>query len=77
MSTDGGYSACVNLRLTIGGRQLALSHVGPGEIIVRDDCQALAPCDAQIEVTVDGRVSRKQVFLPFGIPGPSQRIAYF
>ncbi|WP_442483939.1 hypothetical protein [Aeoliella sp. SH292] len=76
MLTSPGYSASVSLRLVVGGAAIALSHVGPTELVVRGECVSIGPCNGQLQVIVDGQVSSKPVFLPFGISGPGQRIKY-
>src|SRR5690606_14904074 len=76
MLTTQGYSASVSLRLIVGGAAISLSHVGPTELVVRGECVSIGPCDGQLQVIVDGQVSSKPVFLPFGIAGSGQRVKY-
>jgi hypothetical protein len=64
------YSAEVVLSLVIGGVSLALSHVGPNEIIVRDACNPIPPGEAKLYIRVDDSKKMRKVFLPHGIPGP-------
>jgi hypothetical protein len=63
-------SADVVLTLIVGGKLLALSHVGPNEIIVRDDCKPIPAGDAKLFIRVDESKRVRDVFLPHGIPGP-------
>jgi hypothetical protein len=64
------YSAEVVLSLLVGGVSLALSHVGPNEIIVRDACDPIPAGDAKLYIRVDESRKVRKVFLPHGIPGP-------
>ena len=64
------YSAKVVLSLLVGGVTLSLSHVGPNEIIVHDECEAIAAGDAKLDIRVDKSRKVRKVFLPHGIPGP-------
>ena len=70
------YSAKVELTLAVGGETLSLSHVGPSGIVVRGDCRPMPPGSAEIHIKVDDTESIRKVFLPFGIPGPRQPIAF-
>jgi hypothetical protein len=60
------HSADVQLSLNVAGRELPLSHVEPGCVILRTQID-LPPQDAEVIVTVDGRIHRRAVFLPNGI----------
>ena len=64
------YSAEVELTLSVGGVVLALSHFGPNEIIVRDECESIPAGDAKLFIRVDESRKVRKVFLPHGIPGP-------
>jgi hypothetical protein len=64
------YSAEVVLSLLVGGVTLALSHVGPNEIIVRDACDPIPAGEAKLYIRVDESRKVRKVFLPHGIPGP-------
>jgi hypothetical protein len=63
------YSAEVELSLRVPGATLSLSHVGPNEIIVRDECEPIAPGDAKLYIRVDDHKRVRRIFLPHGIPG--------
>ena len=72
-----GYSAQVSLMLLVNGMSLALSHVEPSEIRVRDSCVAIVDgCNAQLVITVNGRSESKSIFLPSGIRS-GERARYF
>jgi hypothetical protein len=70
MATVAPYSAEVVLSLLIGGVTLSLSHVGPNEIIVRDECEPIPAGNAKLFIRVDESKKVRDVFLPHGIPGP-------
>lgn len=76
MALTSGYSAKVALKMVVNGHELSLSHVGPDGVIVRDDCDPIAPCHAQIIIQVDESEEIIDVFLPNGVAGPNQRIQY-
>jgi hypothetical protein len=70
------YSAKVVLTLVMGGTTLALSHVGPNEIVVRDNCEPIPPGDAKLFIRVDDSKKCRDIFLPHGIPGPNQPVMF-
>lgn len=76
MIAHNGYSSKVTLTLLIDGMELALAQVGSSRFIVRDQCQPLPPCDAEIVIEVNGSAERYKVFLPGGLPGPDQWVEY-
>jgi hypothetical protein len=77
MDVISPYSANVVLTLIIGGVSLALSHVGPDEFVVRDECEPMPSSYAHIVIRVDGKKKSKLVYLPHGVPGPNQRVKFF
>jgi hypothetical protein len=64
------HSAKVDLTLIVGGIVLSLSHVGPNEIIVRDECEPIPSGEAKLYIRVDDSKRVRKIFLPHGIPGP-------
>jgi len=70
------YSPKVELALLIGDRRLALSHVGPTDITIRDQCSPFPPSDAKLVITVDDESETYNVFLPHGIPAELQKVKY-
>ena len=76
MAVESGYSAKVVLTLIVGGRSLSLSHVGPSEIVVRDQCEPIPPGDAKLLIRVDSSKKARSIFLPNGIPGPGQPVMF-
>jgi hypothetical protein len=76
MSDYQGYSAKVVLTLKVGEQRLALSHLGPTEMVVRDSCDPIPPGDAKILIQVDERKTKRRVYLPEGVPGPRQLVPF-
>ncbi len=77
MDSRPGYSASVILTLLVGERKLALSHVGPDSVNVREECAPLPPSEAKIVIEVDGETETLEVFLPHGVPHAPQRVEYW
>ena len=76
MTFRNGYSPKVALALMVGGRELALSHVGPRDVTVREACEPIPPSDAELLITVDDETESYKIFLPHGIPSAPQKVAY-
>jgi hypothetical protein len=76
MITQSRYSPKVALALKVGGREFALSHVGPKEITVREACEFVPPSDAELLISVDDETESYSIFLPHGIPNAPQKVAY-
>ena len=70
------YSPKVALTLLVRGHRLALSHVGPDDVTVREACDPIPPTDAELVITVDDESEIYKVFLPDGIPRAPQKVAY-
>jgi hypothetical protein len=66
----------VVLTRIVGGTSLALSHIGPNEIIVRDDCGPIPAGDAKLYIRVEESKRARNVFLPHGIPGPHVPVTF-
>jgi hypothetical protein len=77
MESLSAYSANVVLTLIVGGLSFALSHVGPNVIVVRDDCDSIPPGNARLIIRIDRLKKSRDIFLPFGVPGPNQLVKYF
>jgi hypothetical protein len=77
MATVTPYSANVVLTLTVGGRSYALSHLGPNEFVVRDECPPISAGNAIIVIRVDNKQKTKRVYLPDGVPAPNQPVKFF
>jgi len=56
---------------------MPLSHVGSGSVILREAPAGVPPTTAELVVTVDDHVDRREVYLPHGITAGQQRVAYF
>ena len=59
------HSVDVRLRLLVGDRTLDVAKAGPSEITLRSPVD-LAPCDAELLMSVDGREHRWSIRLPRG-----------
>jgi hypothetical protein len=77
MATVTPYSANVVLTLIAGGKSYSLSHLGPSEFVVRDECSPIPPCNASIVIRVDNKQKTKRVYLTDGVPGPNQPVKFF
>ncbi|MDB5345977.1 MAG: hypothetical protein JWP89_4354 [Schlesneria sp.] len=67
------YSADVALSLHIGDRTIRLSQVAPNFVVLAESIE-LPQCDAEIHVSVDGNVHRRNVFLIDGIKPSMVRV---
>jgi hypothetical protein len=76
ISRSSRYSPKVALTLLVGDHQLALSRVGPKDVLVRDRCEPIPPSDAQLVITIDDASKTYDIFLPNGIPAAPQRVTY-
>jgi hypothetical protein len=70
------HSAEVDLILRIGERLLSLSHVGPNEIIVGDECEPIPSGAARLYIRVDESRTVREVLLPHGIPAPHVPVVF-
>jgi hypothetical protein len=77
MIAQSRYSPDVALTLLVGERRLALSHVGPFDLTVREACEPIPPSNAKLVITIDNETESYPVFLPDGIPSAPQKVAYF
>ena len=76
--SKSGYSSTVILTLVVCGIELALSHVGSKFVIVKQVLKDIESCNAELVVSVDGKVKRTSVYLPHGIGvGSDQQVLYF
>lgn len=71
-----GHSADVRIQLNVNGFVLSVAQLGPDFLTVRDAADH-PPADAEIVMSIDGEVSRWNVYLPDGISPdrPNTRIA--
>jgi hypothetical protein len=63
---NSGYSADVQMQLAINGRVLSIGQLGPDFVILRNPTDH-PPAEAEITLSIDGRVRRWTVLLPDGI----------
>jgi hypothetical protein len=76
MAFRNGYSAKVALTLKVGERELALSHVGPKEVSVRELVDEIPPSNAQLIIQVDDSSDVMNVYLPNGVASDSLDVVY-
>lgn len=64
------------MQLSVNGHNFLIGHLGPGFVIL-DDAADHPPGQAEITMSIDGRVKRWQVQLPDGVSAqrPRTRIA--
>jgi hypothetical protein len=74
LSTQGGHSAHVKMRLLVGDGSSRLAQVGP-VFLLRADPFAHPPAGASVVLQVDGSERRWNVLLPQGISSASKRVA--
>jgi len=63
---SGPYSADVRMQLYVCGRILRIGQLGP-DFIVLDEAIDLPPCQAEISLSIDGRVDQWTIHLPHGL----------
>jgi hypothetical protein len=73
-SNYGGHSAIVNMQLRFNGTAIPIARMGPDYIVVHSTVD-YPPCEATIEMSVDGSESRWNVRLPNGISAAAKRVA--
>jgi hypothetical protein len=71
-SQPGGYSADVQMHLSVEGRVFDIGQLGPDFIILRDPADH-PPAEAEITFSIDGRVRSWPVLLPDGISADQAR----
>jgi hypothetical protein len=71
-----GYSAQVEIYLVVGDQKLDVAQVGPGWFILQEP-NALPPeTEAELVITVDGRETRRHVFIHDGALVDAKEVAY-
>jgi hypothetical protein len=73
LSSKGGHSAQVNMRLLVNGSSLSIAQMGPDFLLV-DAPIDHPPGNASVVMQVDQSESRWQVNLPEGISTTSKKI---
>jgi hypothetical protein len=74
---NDGYSAHVDMYLLIDGEQVGVAQVGPGWFILETDRAIPPETDAELVIAVDGRETRRHIFLPAGAIRQGTEVAYF
>ena len=67
------HSADVRLTLGINSTDYELAKVGPRRVYLRTHIE-LPPCTGELIISVDGRISNKQITLPNGASANSQAV---
>lgn len=70
-----GYSSEIEGHLLVGEQKYPLARLGPEAIGLRSPL-TISPGNAEIVLTIDGRVNRMRVFLPEGSSLSSPFIPY-
>ena len=73
LSSHGGHSAQVNMRLLVNGSSIRVAQMGPDFLLV-DEPVNHGPADATLVLQVDASERRWQVRLPDGISADSNRV---
>ena len=73
LSSQGGHSARVNMRLLINGHSLPLAQMGSDFIYVNDPIDH-PPAIASLVLKIDDDEERWQVRLPAGMSANDQRV---
>jgi hypothetical protein len=74
LSSQGGHSAQVKMRLLVDGGSIPVEQLGPDFLLV-DAPFDLPPSDASVVLQVDQSERRWNVRLPHGISAGSKRVA--
>lgn len=73
LSTQGGHSAVVNMKLLINGLSLPVAQMGP-DFVLLDEPVNHEPATATMVMQVDKSERRWNVHLPNGISAESTRV---
>jgi len=73
LSTQGGHSALVTIRLLVNGLSLAVAQMGP-DFIFLDAPVNHPPADASLIMRIDESERRWNVRLPAGISANQKRV---
>jgi len=74
LSSRGGHSAIVNIRLLLNGDDIPVAQMGPDYLFI-DSPVDRQPGEATLVLKVDLNESRWQVWLPDGISAKSEKVA--
>jgi hypothetical protein len=75
-SSRPGFSADVRMHLRVNGQVFSIGQLGP-DFMILDNPADHPPAEAEIELSIDGRVQRWLVQLPDGVQAgqPETRLA--
>ena len=73
LSTQGGHSAQVNMRLLVNGLSLPVAQLGP-DFVLLDETVNHEPATATMVMQIDSSERRWDVRLPNGISADSARV---
>jgi hypothetical protein len=74
---NDGYSAQVDMYLVIDGDRVGVAQVGPGWFILEDDRAIPPETDAELVIAIDGRETKRRIFLHEGAIRQGTEVAYF
>jgi len=70
------YSSRVTIMLAVAGLHLDVAQVVDGTLHLRETA-GVAPCDAELIITIDGKLVRQPVILHDGIQKGEKTVRYF
>ena len=71
-SKSNGYSADVRMHMRVNGHTVNIGQLGP-DFLILDSAPELPPSQAEITVSIDGRVRQWSVQLPDGVSAAKVR----
>jgi len=74
LSTHGGHSAQVKMRLLVGGHSIPVAQMGPDFVLLENPVNH-PPADASVVLQVDQSERSWNVRLPNGISAGTKRVA--
>ncbi len=74
MSTHGGHSAQVKMRLLVGGQSIPVAQMGPDFVLLQNPVNH-PPADASVVLQVDKSERSWNIHLPHGITAGTKRVA--
>jgi len=74
LSTHGGHSAQVKMRLLVGGHSIPVAQLGPDFVLLESPVNH-PPADASMILQVDGSERSWSMRLPHGISAGTKRVA--
>ena len=75
VSGNGTFSADVKLHLYVGGERFELGHLGPNFALLGQP-QPINPCDAEIETSIDNKVTRWPIRITSKSDGRARRFEF-